>query len=123
MIIRRTFSIIGILGALVAAQGLFHLGASVVAFGQGDPQFFMTMLIVPLIGAGILLLDLLNKSFKKIKWVMVALLLMCMVLMSKKNQHFERRLNVATFYRFLFICRLVLSQWKVAAVPITGPEN
>lgn len=24
---------------------------------------------------------------------------------------------------FLFICRLVLSQWKVAAVPITGPEN
>jgi uncharacterized membrane protein YeaQ/YmgE (transglycosylase-associated protein family) len=81
VIIRRTFSIIGILGALVAAQGLFHLGASVVAFGQGDPQFFMTMLIVPLIGAGILLLDLLNKSFKKIKWVMVALLLMCMVLM------------------------------------------
>lgn len=40
-----------------------------------------------------------------------------------KKQHFESRLNVPTFYRFLFIYHLVLSQWKVAAVLITGPEN
>ena len=40
-----------------------------------------------------------------------------------ENQHFVIQLNVQAFYSFLFIYRLVLSQWKVAAVLITGPEN
>lgn len=65
----------GILGALAAAEGLNRFGSFVSAFDGADSPFYMAMLVISVIGAGVLLLGLFNKSNKIVKWVMVVLFL------------------------------------------------
>ena len=66
---------VGILGALAAAEGLNRFGSFVSAFDGADSPFYMAMLVISVIGAGVLLLGLFNKSNKIVKWVMVVLFL------------------------------------------------
>ena len=67
--------VVGILGALAAAEGLNRFGSFVSAFDGADASFYMGMLVISVIGAGVLLLGLFNKSNKIVKWVMVVLFL------------------------------------------------
>ena len=67
--------VVGILGALAAAEGLNRFGSFVSAFDGADSPFYMAMLVISVIGAGVLLLGIFNKSNKIIKWVMVILFL------------------------------------------------
>ena len=80
-IIRKILLVVGLLGGLAAAEGLNRFGSFVSAFDGADTSFYMGMLVISVIGAGVLLLGLFNKSNKIIKWVMVVLLLGCAGLM------------------------------------------
>jgi len=80
-LIRKILLVIGLLGGLAAAEGLNRFGSFVSAFDGADTSFYMGMLVISVIGAGVLLLGLFNKSNKIIKWVMVVLLLGCAGLM------------------------------------------
>ena len=73
--------VVGILGALAAAEGLNRFGSFVSAFDGADSPFYMAMLVISVIGAGVLLLGLFNKSSKIVKWLIVVLLLGCTGLM------------------------------------------
>jgi uncharacterized membrane protein YeaQ/YmgE (transglycosylase-associated protein family) len=73
--------VVGILGALAAAEGLNRFGSFVSAFDGADSPFYMAMLVISVIGAGVLLLGLFNKSNKIVKWVMFVLLFGCIGLM------------------------------------------
>ena len=66
---------VGILGGLAASEGLNRFGSFVSAFDGADSPFYMAMLVISVIGAGVLLLGLFNKSNKIVKWVMVVLFL------------------------------------------------
>ena len=66
---------VGILGALAAAEGLNRFGSLVSAFNGADSPFYTMMLIISVIGAGVLLLGLFNKSKKIFMGVMVVLFL------------------------------------------------
>jgi hypothetical protein len=74
-VIRKVLLVIGILGSLAAAEGLNRFGSFVSAFDGADSPFYMAMLVISVIGAGVLLLGLFNKSNKIVKWVMVLLFL------------------------------------------------
>ena len=71
----------GILGALAAAEGLNRFGSLVSAFNGADSPFYIMMLIISVIGAGVLLLGLFKKSNRIVKWIMFVLLLGCIGLM------------------------------------------
>ena len=66
---------------LVGAGGFNRFGSFVSAFDGADSPFYMAMLVISVIGAGVLLLGLFNKSNKIVKWLMVVLLLGCTGLM------------------------------------------
>ena len=74
-IVNRVLLVVGILGALAAAEGLNRVSSFVSAFDGADSPFYMGMLVISVIGAGVLLLGLFNKSNKIIKWVTVVLFL------------------------------------------------
>ena len=44
--------VVGILGALVAAEGLNRFGSFMSAFDSADSPFYMAMLVISVIGAG-----------------------------------------------------------------------
>ena len=67
--IRKLILIVGILGALAAAEGLNRFGGLVSAFGGADAPFYMVMLIFSVLGAGVLLLALVGKSSRAVKWI------------------------------------------------------
>ena len=79
--IRKLILIVGILGALAAAEGLNRFGGLVSAFGGADAPFYMVMLVVSVIGAGVLLLGLVGKSNRVIKWVTFAVFVGSIALM------------------------------------------
>ncbi len=72
--INKIVTVVGILGALVAAEGLNRFGGLVSALGGGDAPYYMAMLVLSVISAGVLLLGLFNKSHAILKWIVVVLL-------------------------------------------------
>ena len=73
--------ILGIIGSLAAAEGLNRFGSMVSVLDGADAPFYMAMLMVSVLGAGVLLLALAGKSSRAVKWTMVALLADCIALM------------------------------------------
>ena len=73
--IKKIVMIIGILGALAAAEGLNRFGSLISAFGGGDAPFYMGMLVISIISAGVLLMGIFNKSNNIVKWITFVLLL------------------------------------------------
>ena len=59
---------VGILGALAAAEGLNRFGSFVSAFDGADASFYMAMLVISVIGAGVLQFGLFHKSNKIMRW-------------------------------------------------------
>ena len=80
--IRQLVLIVGILGALSAAEGLNRFGGLVSAVGGADGPFYMGMLAVSVIGAGVLLLGLVGKSNRAVKWTVFATFIGCIALMA-----------------------------------------
>ena len=78
---RKLILICGILGSLAAAEGLNRFGSLVAAFDGADAPFYMAMLLVSVLGAGVLLLALAGKSSRAVKWITFALFAGCIVLM------------------------------------------
>ena len=78
---RKLILIVGFLGLLAAAEGLNRFGALVSAFEGADAPFYMAMLVVSVLGAGVLLLALAGKSNRTVKWITLALFAGCIVLM------------------------------------------
>ena len=79
--IRKLILIVGILGALAAAEGLNRFGGLVSAFGGSDAPFYMAMLIFSVLGAGVLLLALVGKSSRAVKWITFVVFVGSVVLM------------------------------------------
>ena len=79
---RKLILIIGILGALAAAEGLNRFGGLVAAFDGADAPFYMAMLVVSVIGAGVLLMGLVGKSSRVVKWITFAVFIACIALMA-----------------------------------------
>ena len=73
--IKKIALVIGILGALAAAEGLNRFGSLISAFGGGDSPFYTGMLAISILSAGVLLLSIFNKSNNIIKWTTFLLLL------------------------------------------------
>ena len=63
--INKIILFFGMLGALAAAEGLNRFGSLVSAFGGADAPIYQFMLIIAMVGAGVLLLGLFNKSHKR----------------------------------------------------------
>lgn len=78
---RKLILLCGILGALAAAEGLNRFGSLVSAFDGTDAPFYMAMLVISVLGAGVLLLALVGKVGRMVKWVTVALFAGCIALM------------------------------------------
>ena len=78
---RNLVLIFGILGSLAAAEGLNRFGSLVAAFDGADAPFYMAMLVVSVLGAGVLLLGLAGKSNRPVKWITFTLFVGCIVLM------------------------------------------
>jgi uncharacterized membrane protein YeaQ/YmgE (transglycosylase-associated protein family) len=79
--IRKLILTVGILGALAAAEGLNRFGGLVSAFGGADAPFYIGMLIVSVLGAAVLLLALVGKSSRAVKWITFVVFAACFVLM------------------------------------------
>jgi hypothetical protein len=73
--LKKIVIVIGVLGALAAAEGLNRFGGLVSAFGGGDAPIYMGMLIISVISAGVLLMSIFNKSNSIVKWLTFVLLL------------------------------------------------
>ena len=73
LVIRKIILIAGCLAALAAAEGLNRFGGFVSALGGGDAPFYMTMLVISVVSAGVLILGFFNKSNTIVKWVMFVL--------------------------------------------------
>ena len=73
--IKKIVLFIGMLGALAAAEGLNRFGGLISAFGGGDAPFYMGMLVISVISAGVLLMSIFNKSNNVVKWITFVLLL------------------------------------------------
>ena len=73
--LKKIVLVIGILGALAAAEGLNRFGGLVSAFGGADAPIYMGMLIISVISAGVLLMSIFNKSNSIVKWLTFVLLL------------------------------------------------
>ena len=80
--IRKLILVAGILGALAAAEGLNRFGGLVSAFGGADAPFYMAMLVASVIGAGVLLLALVGKSSRAVKWITFAVFVGSITLMA-----------------------------------------
>jgi len=74
---KKVVLILGIIGALIAAEGLNRIGSFVSAFGGEDSPFYLFSLIVAVFASGVLLLALFNKTNSIIKWITLVLLLGC----------------------------------------------
>ena len=73
--IKNIVLVIGILGALAAAEGLNRFGGLISAFGGADAPFYMGMLVISILSAGVLLMSIFNKSNNIVKWITFVLLL------------------------------------------------
>ena len=69
--IRKLFGLMGLIGALLACEGLNRMSALVGAFKGGDAPFYSGMLIVGVVAAGVLLISLFQRVVGWIKWLMV----------------------------------------------------
>ena len=79
--VNKIILILGILGAAAAAEGLNRFGSLVSALDGADAPIYLAMLVVSVVGGGILLLGLFNKSHIVIKWVIFVVLVGCVGLM------------------------------------------
>ena len=79
---RKLVLIVGTLGALAAAEGLNRFGGLVAAFGGGDAPIYMGILVVSVIGAGVLLLGVVGKSNRAVKWLTFVAFIGCIALMA-----------------------------------------
>ena len=75
--LKKIMIILGIIGALLAAEGLNRIGGLVSAFGGGDAPFYQFSLIAAVLASGVLLLALFNKTNSIVKWITFVLLLGC----------------------------------------------
>ena len=103
--IKKIVLFIGMLGALAAAEGLNRFGSLISAFGGGDAPFYMGMLVISIISAGVLLMSIFNKSNNVVKWITFILLLGSAGLMTQAkafpvNQQILLGLLVAAFSCF-----------------------
>ena len=73
--------ILGVVGAILAAEGLNRIGSLVSAFGGDDSSFYQGALIISVLAAGMFLLALFNISNSIIKWIVFSLLICCLGLM------------------------------------------
>ena len=73
--IKKIVLVVGILGALAAAEGLNRFGGLISAFGGADAPFYMGMLVISILSAGVLLMGIFNKSNNIVKWITFVLLL------------------------------------------------
>ena len=74
-IVCKIVLVLGILGAVAAAEGLNRFGGFVSALGGEDTPYYMGMLVVAAVGAVVLLAGLFSKSHFILKWVMFILLI------------------------------------------------
>lgn len=72
---RKLVLIIGILGALAAAEGLNRFGSLVSAFKGGDAPIYSGMLGISVFGTGVLLLAVFNVERQWIKWLTFVMLI------------------------------------------------
>jgi hypothetical protein len=79
--VKKVVLILGIIGALLAAEGLNRIGSLISAFGGEDSPFYQGTLIISVFAAGMFLLALFNKSNSIIKWIVLSLLICCLGLM------------------------------------------
>ena len=75
--LKKIMIILGIIGALLVAEGLNRVGGLVSAFGGGDAPFYQFSLIAAVLASGVLLLALFNKTNSIVKWITFVLLLGC----------------------------------------------
>ena len=73
--IKKIVLVIGIFGALAAAEGLNRFGGLISAFGGADAPFYMGMFVISILSAGVLLMSMFNKSNNIVKWATFVLLL------------------------------------------------
>ncbi len=74
--------ILGIVFALIAAEGSNRVGSLVAAFGGGDSSFYGLFLLVSIVSAGAFLGILLGKSHKIARYGLIALnVLSCILLL------------------------------------------
>lgn len=60
---------LGLLGALLAAEGLNRLSGFVGAMGGADAGFYSVVLLVAVLDLGVLGAALLKRTWKRLKWV------------------------------------------------------
>ena len=58
LLMRKLIVVVGLVGALLAAEGLTRLSSLAGAFSGGDAPFYIAMLIISVVAAGVLLVSL-----------------------------------------------------------------
>ena len=71
--LNKILPVVGIIFALVAAEGANRFGSLVSAFGGGDTPFYILFLIVSIISAGAFLGILFGRSNKWIRYGLIVL--------------------------------------------------
>jgi hypothetical protein len=66
---RRLLGLVGLLGALLACEGLNRMSTFVGAFKGADAPFYSTMLLASVVAAGVLLVSLFQRIAGWIKWL------------------------------------------------------
>lgn len=80
-LLRRIMAVIGIIGTLLAAEGLSRFGSFVGALGGSDTLFYQLFLLVSLIAAGVLLLAVFGVVNPVIKWLTIALTIVSILML------------------------------------------
>ena len=79
--VMKIVNIVGIIGAVLAAEGLNRFGGFISKFGGADAPFYEGMLYIALIGIAVLIASFFNRSHSILKWVMAVLLACSFALM------------------------------------------
>lgn len=78
---RKFLGLIGLVGALFAAEGLNRLSTFVGAFRGADAPFYTGMLLASVVAAGVLLVSLFQRVAAWLKWLTALALIGSAVLM------------------------------------------
>ena len=78
---KKTIFILGIIGALIASEGLYRIAKLISAFGGGDAPIYYGFIITSVLAAGMFILALFNKSNSIAKWIVFSVLICCFGLM------------------------------------------
>ena len=80
--VRKIIGVVGLIGAVLAAEGLNRVAAFAGAFKGSDAPFYTACLIVSVFGAGVLLISLFRHIHSFVKWIAVVCLVGALVLLS-----------------------------------------